>query len=283
MADSLRHRARDAARLVAPDGVERLLTSRRNKKLLRQIEANTVGHALPAAETRVEEAIRFLVSRGLTETSVRAASMPEESLEYIAEIVTDRLPYDRPVRALHVGNFVGVSLCYLSCLVLDRHADSVVVSIDPNIAHRWIGDAQGHVIALLHHFGLLSNSLIIPGYTLERMPEIRTNTLNANYPLACENVIASLARVCGQQFDLVLLDGNHEEDNLAREFDALRSLLAEHSVVIFDDVGTAGWPGVGKVFGRVLGEHGFVELGHDGRVGILQLRTGPVTVHADER
>lgn len=267
---------------MVPSGFERLLTSRQNKKLVRHIDANAAGHAFPA-EKRVDEAIRFLVSRGLSETSVRGASMPEESLEYIAEIVTDRLPSDRAVRALHVGNFVGVSLCYLSCLVLDRHVDSVVVSIDPNIAHRWIGDAQGHVVALLRHFGLLGNNLIIPGYTLERTPEISTEPLDSNYPLACENVLVSLARVCGQPFDLVLLDGNHEENHLAREFEALRLLLADHSVVVFDDVGTAGWPGVGKVFGSVLRQHRFVELGHDGRVGILQLTAGRVTVQADER
>jgi hypothetical protein len=271
MADSLRQRARDAARVVAPEGVERLLTSHRDKKLLRRVEPSAIARAVPA-ETRVREAVRFLVSRGLTETSVTVASMPEDSLEYMAEVVTERLPSERPVRALHVGNFVGVSLCYLTCLVQDRHTDSVVVSVDPNITHRWIGDSQAHVVALLHHFNLLSNSLIIPGYSLERTPEIRTEALNGDYPLGCENVLTSLARVCGQQFDLVLLDGNHEEDHLAREFDALRPLLADGSVVVFDDVGTEGWPGVGKVFGRVLGDDGFVELGHDGRVGILQVR-----------
>lgn len=280
MADSLGQRAREAARLVAPDSIERLLTSRRDKKL-RRIETNVVGYA-PAAEASVEEAIRFLVSRGLSERGVRYASMPEDSLEYIAETVTDRLPSDRPVRALHVGNFVGVSLCYLSCLVVDRHADSVVVSIDPNVPHPWIGNGQAHVVALLHHFGLLSNNLIIPGYTLERTPETRVETLDAHYPLACENVLASLARVCGQQFDLVLLDGNHESYHLAREFDALRSLLADRSVVVFDDVGTAIWPGVGEVFRRVLGDHRAVELGHDGRVGILEIRTRPGTAPADE-
>lgn len=281
MAESLGQRAREAAKLVTPEGIERLLTSRRDNRL-RRVEPSTGGR-VPPAEARVQEAIRFLVSRGLSERSVQHASMPERSLEYIGQTVTDRLPRDRPVRALHVGNFVGVSLCYLTCLVVDRHADSVVVSIDPNIPHPWIGDAQAHVVALLHRFGLLGNSLIIPGYTLERAPESSTETLGPHYPLACEHVLASLARVWAHQFDLVLLDGNHEEHHLAREFEALRLLLADNSVVVFDDVGTAGWPGVGDVFSRVLGERSFVELGHDGRVGILRLQSGPVTVPAGER
>lgn len=282
MVDSFTQRAVEAVRAVVPESIERLVTSRRDRKLLTQITPQATGHR-PPAQRRVAEAIRFLGSRGLSERMVRSASMPEASLDYVAEVVTDRLPDHRPIRALHVGNFVGVSLSYLTCLVVDRHADSVMVSVEPNIAHRWIGDAQGHVFALLHHFGLLSNSLVIPGYTLQRTPEMSTGALDANYPIAGENVLASLARVCGQPFDLVLLDGNHEEDHLASEFDALRMLLDAHSVVVFDDVGTAGWPGVGEVFSRALGERSFLELGHDGRVGILQVQTGPVAVQAGGR
>lgn len=276
MAYSLRQRAYEATRILAPDVLERLLTSRRDKKLQRHIDPKVVRDT-PPAETRVDEAIGFLVTRGVTEIRVRTASMPKESLEYISDIVTDRLPSDRPVRALHIGNFVGVSLCYLSWLVRDRHANSVVVSVDPNVAHPWIGDEQAHVVALLHHFNLLSNSLIIPGYSLERTPEITSGTLGTQYPLACEHVLASLARVCRQQFDLVLLDGNHEEDHLEREFEVLRLLLADDSVVVFDDVGTDGWPGVSNVFSRVIGDREFVDLGHDRRVGILQVRTEQAT------
>jgi len=132
------------------------------------------------------------------------------------------------VRALHVGNFVGVSLCHLSWLARERHPDSTVVSIDPNIAHREIEDPQAHVVALLHHFGLLANNLIIPGYTLEQTAgEATTGNIEADHlaGLACENVLAALEHLCGPRFDLVLLDGNHEQSYLAREFAALGGLL----------------------------------------------------------
>lgn len=269
---SRRQRARNAARLVTPIGVELLLMSRRNARLLRQINAGIVRDA-PPAETRVEEAIRFLLARGLDEEVVRAGSIPEHSLNYIGEVVSARLPSHRPVCALHVGNFVGVSLCYFSWLVRERHPDSLVVSVDPDLTHRGIEHPQAHAFALLHHFGLLSNNLIIPGYTLE---QTAGETINERFEtdylktLGCENVLATVARLCGKRFDLVLLDGNHEEDYLAREFAAVGSLIADNGIVVFDDVSNS-WEGVARVFSRALQDSRVVELGQDGRVGIVQV------------
>ena len=249
--------------------------SRRNARLLRQIDAGIVRDA-PPAETRVEEAIRFLLSRGLDEETVRGGSIPENSLNYIGEVVSARLPADRPICALHVGNFVGISLCYFSWLVRERHPDSVVVSVDPNLTHREIEDPQAHVFALLHHFGLLGNNLTIPGYTLE---QTAGETVNERFEtdylqnLGAENVLASVARLCGKRFDLVLLDGNHQEDYLAREFAAVGSLIADNGIVVFDDVSNS-WEGVASVFRRALRDSRVVELGQDGRVGILQVGVG---------
>lgn len=267
-----RQRARWAARLVTPWGLEWWLYTRPGRNALRGIEADVVREA-PAAHTRVEEAIRFLLDRGLDEHAVREGSMPEHSLNYTAELVSDRLPADRPVRALHVGNFVGVSLCYFSWLLRERHPGSVVLSIDPNTTHRGIEDPQAHVLALLHHFDLLPTNVIVPGYTLEQAITEGGAQSQADYlgGLACENVLASLGRLCGQGFDLVLLDGNHEETYLTRELATLRGLLAENSIVVFDDI--TEWDGVVEVFTQALQDDSFVELGQDGRVGILQVRT----------
>jgi len=264
---------------VTPWGIEWWLFLRRQRKARRSIEAKRVTEA-PSAGTRVEEAIGFLVDRGLDELEVREGSMPEDSLNYIAELVSDRLPSDRPVRALHVGNFVGVSLCYFSWLVRERHPGSVVVSVDPNATHRGIEDPQAHVFALLEHFGLLANNLIIPGYTLERTPG---GVTEADYleGLACDNVLASLERLCGQSFDLLLLDGNHEQSYLAREFAALRGLLADNSIVVFDDI--TEWEGVVAVFGQALQDDSFVRLGENGRVGVLQVGTEIAVTAAGER
>ncbi len=201
---------------------------------------------------------------------MREGSIPAQSLGYIAERVVERLPSGRPLRALHIGNFVGVSLCYLSWLVTDRHPESVVVSIDPNAAHRGIEDPQSHALALLHHFDLLRTNVVVRGYTVGWTPG---EQLSAD-GVACENVLSSLARLGASRFDLVLLDGNHEESYLARELEALRPLLGSGSIVVFDDLDV--WEGVRRVFERMVAQEQFVSLGQDGRVGILQLAEAPV-------
>jgi len=266
-----RQRARWALRLVTPWGIEWLLFTRRSSRAVRGVEAKVVREA-PPAHTRVEQAIGFLVDRGLDEHAVREGSMPEGSFDYTAELISDRLPRDRPVRALHVGNFVGVSLCFFSWLVRERHPGSVVVSVDPNTTHRGVEDPQAHVLALLGHFGLLDANLIVPGYTLEQTIGEAGSETEADHleGLACEHVLAGLKRLCGQRFDLVLLDGNHEQSHLARELTALEGLLAENAIVVFDDV--TEWEGVVEVFRQALRDERFVELGQDGRVGILQVR-----------
>jgi len=267
---------------VTPWGIEWLLFTRRRRSAVRRVEAKVVRQA-PPARTRVEEAIAFLVDRGLDEHTVREGSMPEASFDYTAQLVSDRLPSNRPVRALHVGNFVGVSLCFFSWLVRDRHPGSVVVSVDPNTTHRGIKDPQAHVLALLHHFGLLAANLIVPGYTLEQTIGEAGAEAEADHleGLACEHVLAGLGRLCGQRFDLVLLDGNHEQSHLARELTAVEGLLADDAIVVFDDV--AQWEGVVEVFRQALRDERFVEIGQDGRVGILQVRGARRAGAAGER
>jgi hypothetical protein len=229
--------------------------------------------APPSADAaRVEESIRFLVGRGLDPVQVREGSIPATSLHYIAETIPDRLPSGRPLHALHVGNFVGVSLSYITSLVLERHPESVVVSVDPNIPHREVEDPQSHAFALLEHFNMLSRNLIINGYTLQRGDESITHAEDYGRAAACENVLSSLYDLAGPSFDLVLIDGNHEEEYLSREIAAIRRLLTADGIVVLDDI--VDWPGVAAVFERVAADERFVRLGDDGRVGILQLQ-GP--------
>jgi methyltransferase family protein len=262
---SLRQRVRWAATLVAPYGVVYWRHLRRHDKQRRSADAQVEAGARDLG-TRYEQAIQFLLTRGLDEYQVREASMPERSLDFTASLVSDRLPRGRPLLVLHVGNFVGVSLAYFTWLVRERDAGSVVVSIDPNGAHRGLADPQSHALALLHHFGLLASNIIVPGYTLEQNPAAPPSEL------ACEHVLASLGRVSGRRYDLVVLDGNHREDYLSREFAAVQDLLADDSIIVFDDVEEGVWDGVVEVFARALRDGSFVELGQDGRVGVLQLQ-----------
>jgi len=195
--------------------------------------------------------------------------MPESSLQYLAEKVTDRLPSERPVRALQVGNFLGVSLCYLSWLLSERHAESLFISIDPNVTHRGIEDPQSHAVALLDHFGLLARNLIITGYTLERSeePETKADHLRT---IACENVLPNLCQLAAGTFDLVVIDGNHEHGYLQREIAASERLLADGGFLVLDDV--HDWHEVAEVFRETAESEAFTVVGDDRRVGILRLK-----------
>lgn len=263
-------RVRWAIKIVTPWGVEWLLWQRSLEKARQRL---LTAHASQASRIPdagpVEDSIRFLVERGLDEVQVREGSIPASSLHYVAQQIGDRVPSDRPLRALHVGNFVGVSLSYLTWLLTEKHPESLVVSIDPNIPHRGIEDPQSHVFALLEHFGMLARNVVITGYTLERSDQSLTEEAYARAG-ASENVLSSLHALNGSSFDLVLIDGNHDENYLSRELAVIRRLLASDGILILDDV--VDWPGVAAVFKRATSDDGFRELGTDGRVGIIQLR-----------
>ncbi len=195
----------------------------------------------------------------------------------MSKILAPRLPGDRPIRALHVGNFVGVSLCFFTSLVRARHPRSVVVSVDPNTEVRGVDSPQSHVLALLDHYGLLANSLIIPGYTLEQTfgePGAPDET-DLSKGLACENVLASLDTLQMDPFDVALIDGNHDLEYLEREFVAVRQLLAGGSIVVFDDI--VDWEGVREVFERALADQRCTDLGQDGPACGASFETALVT------
>jgi len=218
----------------------------------------------PRASERHEEAVRFLLERGLDEYAVRVGSMPEDSLEFVSRFVRENLRARSPVRALQIGNFLGVSLCHLTWAVRELHPSSVVVSIDPNQPHMGVEDPEAHARALLKHFGLLDGNLIIRGYTMEG-----PSGAGAHGSGVAEHVLESLGRLCHRAFDLVLIDGNHEERYLSEELAALRELLADRCIVVFDDIVDFG--GVATVFKHILEEESVIQLGQDGRVGIVQI------------
>ena len=58
--------------------------------------------------------------------------MPLASLQFMQSHF-DRLDTSRPIIALHVGNFLGVSLAYLVHTLRRLHPDSRVVSIDQTL------------------------------------------------------------------------------------------------------------------------------------------------------
>ena len=80
--------------------------------------------------------------------------MPGIDTRYCSKSLDDLIlrSDDRPLVALHVGNFLGVSLSHFVKYVCQRNEKSVVVSIDPNIQHQGVEFPQNHVISILKSF-----------------------------------------------------------------------------------------------------------------------------------
>lgn len=227
-----------------------------------------------------EEAVGLLVAMGCSEEAVRSGSIQDGSLQLIRETVRRELGSDTPLQALHVGNFVGLSLASLTSALLECDRSSTVVSIDPNIQHVGIQNTQTYTLALLTRFGLQHNSLLICGYSLEKVPG-NDGIKSADYePLtasevACENTLVSLQRL-GARFSVVVMDGHHDASYLRRELRLVQAMLGEGGLLFLDDV-SAVWKGIRELF-KELGEDdstwALEQIGYDGRVGALRKRMG---------
>jgi hypothetical protein len=227
-----------------------------------------------------EDAVRTLVARGLDEDAVRIGSIPAESLGFVHDAIAAEFPAETPLQALHIGNFVGVSLAGLSAAVLGVSRDSLVVSIDPNIPHIGIDEPQSHVLALLAHFGLQRANLVACGYTLEKTPGSDALDVAGYDPAAAwehepagENALLHFQRL-GARFDLALVDGSHIGDYARRELRILGQMIRPGGLVFLDDV-SESWSELLDLFAEATSSPGawpFERAGYDGRVGILRRR-----------
>jgi hypothetical protein len=215
--------------------------------------------------------------------------MGAANLRFLDRAVHEHLRTEPPHRALHVGNFVGISLASLSASLLDVGGgrDPLVVSIDPNIPHNDVADPQTATMIVLNHFGYQRHNVVICGYSLEKSlgnEGISTDSYDpeAAYEaeVACENVLLSLAGL-GAQLDLAVVDGSHNAAYLRRELEVIVPLLRVGALLILDDV-TDVWVGIRDLFGE-LGSPGsswpLEVLDHDGRIGVL--RRAPAAASAE--
>jgi predicted O-methyltransferase YrrM len=182
------------------------------------------------------------------------------------EGAVSRLAPAGKLRVLHVGNYVGVSLAFVTDLAARRDPRSTVLSVDPNMPHLGVDSPQDHVLAVLSHFGLQEISLVVSGYTLEKSTGADGDGTGAS----CERVLESLARM-GLRFELALIDGNHDATYLRNEIEVLLPLMTPGGLLVLDDV-SRHHPAVRLVHAE-LAEDRSVPLeavSDDGRVAILR-------------
>jgi hypothetical protein len=182
--------------------------------------------------------------------------------------------------ALHVGNFVGVSLAYLTAVITARKPDALVLSVDPNLCHRGIANPQSHVTALLSACGLSRNSIVLAAYSGAKSISNDGVVFESYNPEAefqnetsCEMALANLSKICPGVVDVAMLDGNHEACYLIEELKQLRPLLKGGALLILDDVNQA-WAEIQAVFEDVAAL-GFTAIATDGRVGIARYTSIP--------
>ncbi len=269
---------------IMPHGIVssmiRVRDKRRLAEIKRRVKMQEQVRDGRQAEFSHQAAIQFHTARGLAFHHVCDGSIPEVSLKYCSKMLDEQMPGTRPLIGLHVGNFVGVSLCHFLNYVKRRSRESVVVSVDPNLSHRGIARPQEHTIMLANYFGLQDNLIVCVGYSCEKSisndGKSFEDATGKDYDpfaafaeeMACEQQLLNLSRTSANQFDFAVLDGNHDGDYLGREVELIRKLLKPAGLLILDDI-TDSWEDIKQKFVE-LQSKGWRTLGTDGRVGILQ-------------
>jgi len=200
-------------------------------------------------------------------------SIPESSLDFCSYFIGEYFT-GQPLIGLHVGNFVGISLAFLTNVVKQLHDQSIIVSIDPNVKHRGIRNPLNLVVGLLNKFGLQDNCLILTGYSLEMNSYYDApsdNNLTTNFfdrGMSCAQQLKGLEMISPATFDFFLIDGNHESNYLKREIESANKLLKSGGLLLLDDIDEF-WGDLQETY-ESIDETKYQKLGTDGRVGVLK-------------
>ena len=266
---------------ILPHGNVRLVQTRQERGYQRGRAAiqGKSASVPPIAHTAL---IDFVVSRGVDRTQATEGAMPEASLAFLASILSEYSDSSRGLRGLHIGNFLGISLTYLADVARKIHAESLVVSVDPNLEHRGIQHPQDHVCAMLDHFGLSDNVMICCGFSHEKnvsndgrnylenrllkSSEVEQRIAQEHAP---HSVIEHLKQLQVAAFDFALIDGNHESAYVENELEKIHPLMSKGGFVFMDDV-SEGWPMLKQVFEN-CSQSLYRSFEADGRVGVLEV------------
>lgn len=237
-------------------------------------QARDAGFARRAFD--YDDALAFLAAtRRGSARDIREGSIPKDDLEFIASHLPD-LARKPPLRGLHIGNFVGLSLAGLTDAARRADPNAVVLSIDPSIPHRGIDMPQDLVTGLMTRYGLEANWLPLTGFTLERgalggLTNRKRSTTGffSYHGFGATEVLGNLVRI-GARFDFALIDGNHNAAYLRRETEVIRQLVRPGGLLFFDDV-SEDWEGVVSVFESLDGGP-FRRIAQQGRIGVAKRR-----------
>jgi len=85
---------------------------------------------------------------------------------------------------------------------------------------------------------------------------------------------AALEAASDREYDLLIIDGDHSVDGVARDFELYSPLVKSGGLIIFDDYGAPEWPGIQPYVDEHLrSEKGWSWVGADWRTGIMRRKT----------
>ena len=268
-------------KFILPHGIFLIRQKIIDKKLLR-IRQERIDNFKNSRHSKLiydyEFCIQKLVMKNLDENQIRDGSIPEDSLIFLFRHIKVKLSKLKRINVLHIGNFVGISLSYISNAVLNIKPDSIILSIDPNISHRGIDNPRRYVYYLLNLFNFQKSNIVLDGYSLERnigddgvfYSSNKSDTSNYDAKDCFENILENLKKI-NINFNLVVVDGNHDGDYLRRETNLIFDLLYDDGILVIDDV-NKNWQEVSLVFQELSKQKRYSFIATDGRIGIIQKR-----------
>lgn len=264
---------RQAIAAKANEAAATIENARQSSRRARIQAAEGYSNGEPLDGRQYEDVLNFLQSMGVPHAHLVGGSVPKASIEYIRANCIAQMPVEHTPIALHIGNFLGVSLVTLAAHLCERNSESLILSVDPNITHRGISNPQNYVVALIAACGLSKNIAILAGYSGRKSVSNDGEVFESYDPAkeyqresACENTLTNIAKLRTKAIDLAFFDGNHEANYLRREIEQVLPLMRPGGFVVLDDVDDC-WVEIKDVF-RSLPALGLTPIGSDGRVGI---------------
>jgi len=272
----LRRKMIDRPRQIPPNSARALFHEERRHRIASALTSTEdSGGSLHGED--YESVVNFIVHRGVSHVHAVEGSISKDSLAFIQKHVCENLPRSGHPVALHIGNFLGVSLVYIAGFLTRLDEESLVIAIDPNLPHRGVSNPQDHVAALVCACGLQKNIIILAGYSGRKNVSNDGVVFESYDPgdefgreYACEETLRNLRKIVSAKFDVVIMDGNHEADYLVCEIKSALHVMKPGSLLVLDDVNDA-WDEIRDVF-LTIDSLGLIPLASDGRVGIAQVK-----------
>jgi len=272
---------KEIIKYTLPFGVYIKWSAFKNKKLLRERAERLKKYArLQSNELNnfrqydYEESIRVLIAQKLDENQIRFGSIPEKDLSFVTTELKKCFHENEKLTLLHIGNFVGVSLCYFANFVKTLHEESLVVAIDPNIEHRGIFHPEDYVKNLISYFQLDKNVLLIDAFSLEKNLKndggvLYTKELGMQNEIGCSHSLKNIAKITDKKFDVCIIDGNHESEYLSEEIKYAIDIMKDGSFIVLDDI--LYWEDVKRVFDKWQTDKNFKLIASSDRIGIIKV------------